>query len=45
MTGHPFGDRGKVLRFLPEVVFHCEIDEVDGWFGGDKLDLGLLGFW
>jgi hypothetical protein len=44
----PFGDLGKVLVLLSDVVFFAEVDEVDNWFGCEKeewvddLDLTYL---
>ena len=41
----PFGNLGKMLVLLSDIVFLAEIDEVDNWFRGkeeeriDDLDL------
>ena len=39
MFRHPFGNEWEILALLPEVVFHCEIDEVDGWLSCYELHL------
>ena len=42
----PFGNLGKMLILLSDIVFLAEIDEVDNWFSGKEeeriydLDLG-----
>lgn len=33
VRGYPCGDRGQVFGFLAQVVFHCEVNKVDCWFG------------
>jgi len=38
MLSDPLCNQREVLALLPQVVFHSEVDEVDGRFRGDELN-------